>query len=139
MKSTVLIDVNIFIDIFQEREPFWKSSAKVIEMISKKYIKGSFAAHTVSNLWYILRKTHTEEERRNLIRSILNCFEICSIDREIVLNALERSDFKDFEDCLQDECAQTGDCSWIITRNVEDYKFSKVPAVTPEQFLKQFA
>ena len=44
-------------------------------------------------------------------------------------------DFKDFEDCLQDECAINIDADYIITRNTSDFRTSTINAITPEQLL----
>ena len=73
---TVLIDTNIFIDVLQDRIPFTDNSQAVIGLVTQKKIKGAVAAHSITNLWYILRKTHSDEERRNYILSL---FEIESV------------------------------------------------------------
>lgn len=44
------------------------------------------------------------------------------------------AEFKDFEDCLQDRCAKSVNAEYIITRNVEDFSKSEVPAMLPEDF-----
>lgn len=43
-------------------------------------------------------------------------------------------DFKDFEDCLQNKCAETVDAKFIVTNNVKDFNMSTITAVTPAQF-----
>lgn len=44
------------------------------------------------------------------------------IDKEVVLDSLN-SDFKDFEDALQNFSAiQNGKISVVLTRNIKDYK-----------------
>ena len=53
---TVLIDTNIFIDVLQDRIPFTDNSQAVIGLVTQKKIKGAVAAHSITNLWYILRK-----------------------------------------------------------------------------------
>ena len=54
---------------------------------------------------------------------------------ETRLSAVQNIDFRDFEDCLQDKCAQAVHANYIITRNVADFVHSSVKAVTPEEFL----
>ena len=78
----------------------------------------------------------TDSERRNVIRLLLKIFDVASYDKEAVLDAVDREDFKDFEDCLQDECAKACGAEYIVTRNIRDYKNSTVPAITPDEFLK---
>lgn len=133
---TVLIDTNIFIDVLQDRIPFTDNSQAVIDLVTQKKVKGAVAAHSITNLWYILRKTHSDEERRNYLLSIFEIFDVVSIDKNRLVAALENSNFKDFEDCLQDECAYAINADYIITRNAKDFESSMVKALTPEEFLE---
>lgn len=48
---------------------------------------------------------------------------------------LEKKEFRDFEDCLQDRCAKSVKAQYIVTRNVADFSGSEIPAVLPEDFL----
>ncbi len=58
------------------------------------------------------------------------------IDKEIVHDSLN-SDFKDFEDALQNFSAmKNGKISTVLTRNIKDYKKSDLAVMTPETFLK---
>ena len=133
---TVLIDTNIFIDVLQDRIPFTDNSQSVVALVVQKKIKGAVAAHSITNLWYILRKTHSDEERSNYILSLFEIFDVVSIDKNRLVAALENSNFKDFEDCLQDECACAINADYIITRNAKDFESSMVKALTPEEFLE---
>ena len=133
---TVLIDTNIFIDVLQDRIPFTDNSQAVIGLVTQKKVKGAVAAHSITNLWYILRKTHSDEERRNYLLSLFEIFDVVSIDKNRLVAALENSNFKDFEDCLQDECACAINADYIITRNAKDFECSMVKVLTPEEFLE---
>ena len=73
---TVLIDTNIFIDVLQDRIPFTDNSQAVIGLVTQKKIKGAVAAHSIINLWYILRKTHSDEELRNYLLSLFELFDV---------------------------------------------------------------
>ncbi|MDO4507099.1 MAG: hypothetical protein Q4B64_09130 [Spirochaetales bacterium] len=83
-----------------------------------------------------MRKTHSDEERRNYLLSLFELFDVVSIDKNRLVAALENSNFKDFEDCLQDECAYAINADYIITRNAKDFESSIVKALTPEAFLE---
>lgn len=56
---------------------------------------------------------------------------------EAVVRAIRMTAFKDFEDCLQNRCAEQVRADYIITRNLEDFKESDVPAILPVDFLKK--
>lgn len=133
----LLIDTNILLDILQHRLPFYEASKKILDLCGKRCAEGYIALHSVSNIYFILRKQYPPEKRRLLLIGILKVLRVCGAGHERVVDALERKDFADFEDCLQDECASSIDASYIITRNISDFKNSKVEAVTPEQFLNR--
>lgn len=126
-------------DVIVKREPFYAYSKAVYDLcIHNRNITGNMASHSISNIWYLLRKTHTDEQRRILLLSICQLFSIADLNQEKLISALERERFSDFEDCLQDECAKELFCDYIVTRNISDYSKSVVKAVTPEDFVKSY-
>lgn len=134
----VLIDTNVLLDELEKREPFYEASDKVLSLCASKQIKGYIALHSVSNIFYILRKNYSAENRRSLILGILKFLQVANVSHKNVRRALERSNFTDFEDCLQDECAKQIHADYIITRNTMDFSASSIPAITPSDFLERF-
>lgn len=59
------------------------------------------AAHSITNLFYILRKAYSVEERREVLLNICKMLEVEGITKENVQEALRDNSFQDFEDCLQ--------------------------------------
>ena len=55
---------------------------------------------------------------------------------KIIGLALNDSDFEDFEDGLQYFTAIENGQDCIITRNLKDYKKSRIPVMNAEQYLK---
>ncbi len=94
--------------------------------------------HSISNIFYILRKNYSAENRRCLLLGILKFLQVANASHKNVQHALERNDFPDFEDCLQDECAIQNHADYIITRNTDDFSNSNVPAITPSDFLEKY-
>lgn len=135
----VLFDTNIIIDILEKREPFYNVSKSVLEHCTSGKVTGYIALHSVSNIFYILRKRYSAKDRRKLLLDLLDLLQVANADHESVRNALKRNDFTDFEDCLQDECAKQIHANYIVTRNINDFSVSGVPAVTPEKLLEVLA
>lgn len=133
----VLIDTNIILDVLEKREPFYEASNNVLFLCASKKINGCVALHSISNIYYILRKNYSAETRRHLLLGILKFLQVANTSHEGVQRTLERTDFPDFEDCLQDECAVQNHADYIITRNINDFSSAKIPAVTPLDFLKK--
>ena len=130
-----LIDTNIIIDFILKRQPFEKESTIIMKKCATREIQGFVAFHSISNLWYILRKI-PDNERRDWLVNVCKCLTVIGANHDEVLNAIKQNDFKDFEDCLQDRCAVGIKANYIITRNIDDFMGSEVPAILPEDFLK---
>lgn len=132
---TVLLDTNIILDYIAERPYYKDATKKIFELIFSKKIKGVIAAHSITNLWYVLRKTCSDEQRREIVLTLIDSFEISSVDKDKIKAGILRKDFKDFEDCLQDECAKSFNSDYIITRDKDDFVNSVVPVLLPTEFV----
>ncbi len=134
----VLIDTNIIMDEILVREPFYNYSHIVIQMCADEKIQGFLAAHTITNLFYMLRKEIPVKKRREILLGLLEFLFVESIDAKKLIRALSNEKFKDFEDCLQVECATGVKADYIITRDKNDFAESEIPCVTPAEFLNLF-
>ena len=131
----VLVDTNVLLDYLVGREPHFTASNNVVQLCAERKVQGIIAAHSISNMFYILRKDLPETERRDALLQLCKIFNVAGIDQEKLENALQNALFPDFEDCLQAECAVTAKSDYIITRNAKDFVGSKIPVVTPTEFL----
>ena len=134
---TILVDTNIILDLFLQREPYDAQARAIITKCAEREVIGYLAAHSIPNLFYILRKNYTQKERRGLIKNLCNIFRISDLNAEKILSAIENEGFTDFEDCLQEECAVEAIADYIVTRNPNDYKGSRVKVIEPDEFIKR--
>ena len=131
----ILVDTNIALDFLTMRQPFYNDARKVIRLCASEKVQGYIAFHSLPNIFYILRKSHSDTDRRKMLRKLCMVQRVVGASHERVCSAIERDDFPDFEDCLQDRCAVSVGAKYIITRNTEDFTESQVPAISPESFL----
>lgn len=136
MVNKVLIDTNVLLDYLLEREPFFENAKQVIISCVDGDTKGCIAAHSISNMFFILRKDFTVKERREVLTNLCSIFAVEGIDKQKLLLGLANEEFSDFEDCLQMECAKAYEAEYIVTRNVSDYITSEIKAIEPEEYLK---
>ena len=113
----VLLDTNILVDFLAKRPVFFNNAQNIIKRCKDNEITGVVAVHTISTLFYILKKYIPSENIRELFYNLFEIIEIDSANKERILHALRNKTFPDFEDGLQYQCAleETVDC--IITRN----------------------
>lgn len=137
MIKKVFIDTDIILDVALAREPFFKNSKMILVMAENNIIIGNISSNCIANICYILRKVGGDTNARKFILGLVKYITVITIDHQNVLDAL-KSKFSDFEDALQNYSAIDQQCEYIITRNIGDYKNSKLKVVTPEDFIKLF-
>jgi hypothetical protein len=122
-------------DYIEQRHPFYESADKIFNACVDNKIEGCIAAHTVLNLFYILRKQYTVEERRQLLKGLCTIFTVIGIDNVKLIDALNDTGFDDFEDCIQAKCAVAFDADYIITRNIKDFVNAQVKCLDSDTFV----
>ncbi len=133
----VLLDTNIILDFFLEREPFFQSANQVFAAIVSEQIDAFISASSATDIFYIARRqTQSLEEARRILTTTLNLFGVCPVDQEILNNALQ-SGMADFEDAVQIACAVAQQVDAIVTRNPQDFQTEAVAIVTTSQLLEQ--
>lgn len=135
----LLIDTNIVLDWLLERRPLAKAAQKVIELCINGTMRGFLAAHTILNIFYIIRKEKSVAERKEILFMLCDCFEIINIDKAMIVSALENDTWQDLEDGLQMHCAVQSSVDVIITRNIKDFANSPVKALLPEEFIASYS
>lgn len=130
----VLIDTNVIMDVLVGREPFLEMSRYVVNLCDNCVIEGFLAAHSITNLFYMLRNYYPSDECHDILLDIFDIFSVIGIDETKLKTALQNKEFKDFEDCLQIECGREVDVDYIITRDTKDFSKSDIPCITPTEF-----
>jgi predicted nucleic acid-binding protein len=130
----ILFDTNIIIDVFLDRKPFSEHASYLMSKVERSEITGFLCASTVTTIHYLLSKYLDKEKAIESINSLMALFEVASVNRLVIENALQ-SKFITFEDAVLHESARHAGAEYIITRNIKDFKKTKIPAFTPTEFL----
>jgi len=134
---TVLIDTDVLIDFLILRGQFTKNARLIIQKSQERKFSIFLAAHSITNIFYILRRIYTAPERKKLLLDLCRIISVVEIGYGLILNALNSTNFDDIEDCLQAECAKAVNADFILTRNIKHYINSGIPAILPEDLLKK--
>jgi predicted nucleic acid-binding protein len=135
--DNVLIDSDVILDFFFDREPFAEYATQVFVLCENNSIKGFTTPVIISNVYYLLNKIAKHEVIVEKLKQLLNIIDIVEIDKDVIIEALN-SKFKDFEDALQNYSAENSNVIKIIlTRNTKDYQKSKLAVFSPEMYLKK--
>jgi predicted nucleic acid-binding protein len=134
----LFVDTNIVIDLFAKRESFYTEAATLFSLADTKKLSLNVSALTFANANYILLQSKKQDEAKLILRKLKLIVSVVSLDEKIIGLSLNDNDFKDYEDALQYYSALDNGVEAIITRNLRDFKKSKLPVMTAAQFLKNF-
>lgn len=130
-----VIDTCVILDYIQGREPFFNDALNLAIGRANHEFEGYITAGSLTDLYYIIhRHTHSSTETRKLITGLTLLFGLTDTCAEDCINALHNG-MADYEDAVMSETARRIRADYIVTRNEKDYSKSKVPAISPGEFL----
>ncbi|MCX7114750.1 MAG: PIN domain-containing protein [Gammaproteobacteria bacterium] len=130
----LLIDTNIVLDLFLERQHFVDEAERIFSSIEQGKIIGMLSATTITTLEYLLSKALTRQQANKIIVKLLTLFEIAAVDRAVIENALTLN-FSDFEDAVICSAAHHCGAQGIVTRDLSGFKKAALPIYTPSEVL----
>ena len=133
-KPKVVIDLNVVLDVLQEKEPFYEASASLLAAVETGKIEGYLAGHNVTTLFYIIQKSKSSADARAMITNLLQFLKVAPVDQSTIEQSLNL-DYRDFEDAVQMITAIQCKADYLITRNTKDYKPALLPVIQPVDFL----
>lgn len=130
------VDTDVIIDFLIDREPHAVSSSKIFDLGESEIVEIFSSSLCINNVHYIIKRSIGEKKAREVIGELIDLIEIIGVSKEDIKSAL-KSNFSDFEDAVQYSVAlKEQNIKAIITRNIKDYKKSKIAVFAPDAFVK---
>ena len=130
----ILLDTNVVLDVALAREPFCRAADAILDASDFRRIHLFITASSATDLYYVLRKEKGHDVGLRFIRRLLESVDACGVD-ENTLSAAMNSDFRDFEDAVQNAAAVDAGIDVIVTRNQSDFRTSPLTVMSPEEFV----
>jgi predicted nucleic acid-binding protein len=135
--KNIFVDTNILVDLIADRKPFSKNAIGIFKLAEAKKINLFTSSHSIATTYYLLSKYVDQKKLREVLLGLMEVVQVVEIDQQILKQAL-MSNFKDVEDAIQLFCASSkSKMECIITRNLKDFKTSRIKVLSPEVFLEQ--
>jgi len=128
----LLVDTNIVVDLLTRREEHYKEAQDLFTLSDEEKVKLVVSSLTFANTHYLLTRHLNKDEARKTLSKFKVLVEVAQLDDKIIELALA-SDFTDFEDAIQYYTAVVNGIDTIITRNLIDFKTSKLPVFTAKE------
>lgn len=132
----VLLDTNVILDFALERHPWFTDSEQIIYLAEQKKISGYVSASTISDIYYIIRKSKSKELALEFLLNLSVFCQIAAVDSSVISMALN-ANFKDFEDAIQYSTAMMNSLDIIATRNPQDFPVAIPKILIPSQLIEE--
>ena len=97
----VLLDTNVALDLFLEREPWFTQARPLWDAREAGQLIACLSASTLTDIYYISRKQVSVERAKQVVEVCLQGFEIIPVDLAVLQTALTLQG-NDFEDNVAD-------------------------------------
>ena len=131
----ILLDTNIVLDLLMDRMPFSDTAVELFSKVEDGTIIGYLCGTTITTVYYLASRTLGAARAQEEIRKLLSLFEVAPVNRLVLESALV-VDFNDFEDAVIHEAACHVGADAIVTRNLKDFKKSRIPVYTSEELAR---
>jgi len=129
----ILIDLNIIVDFLNKRKNH-KLASQVIDLCVKKKAIGYVCAHEITTLAYFLRKNGDYKKVKLLLSELFEIFKVIAVSKKILTQAL-LSEINDYENAVIETSAVLKNIDFIISRDIKDFKKSRIKTISPVEFL----
>lgn len=132
--KNVFIDTNVALDFLMRREDFYEDAREVMALGYNGYCRLYLSSLSFSNIAYIARKKLVADSLYRCLSDLRELVTVSVVDEMVVDSAISLH-AKDFEDAMQYFSAQSVNADCIVTRNVNDFSFSDIQILSPQDFL----
>ncbi len=130
--NACLFDTNVIIDAFSNRSGDSKYSQYLMSLAASGRVHACLCSTQITDIYYVLRKYMSDEERRRAIRILLDAFRILPLLGSDLSYCL-KAEIADYEDAILDEVAKVNCVRTIVTNNKIDFCKSKNVIVSPKE------
>ena len=132
----MLIDNNVLLDLGLDRKPDSLIAEELLNRIGQSSTTAFVAWHSVATCYYIIQRDISRATARAFVEQLSGLLTIASVTHQSLLYALSLP-MTDFEDAMQVAAARAAGAQHIVTRDEHDFTNSPIPAITPEQALRE--
>ena len=130
----VLVDTNVWLDIFLVRAPFAQTSGRAVSLLDSPEHAIFAGSTTITTIFYLVEKSRGRSTARDKIRSLLDRCQIAPVDGGVLRSALD-ADFDDYEDSVLHSAAHAANLEAIVTRDTTGFDAAELRVYTPKELI----
>lgn len=135
----VFLDTNILIDYILCRGDEALAAEYIFDSSMDLKLSIYIAAHSLTNIFYALRKDFSAEERNLITQSIGALCTVSPVSIENIEKAIDSGYTSDLEDALQIQWAVESDCDYFITRDSDLFGKCPIKTLLPHELISELS
>jgi predicted nucleic acid-binding protein len=124
------------LDALANREPWAKEAQDLLFLAACGKLDLHLSGSTITDVFYLVNRYVTHDKSRSLevVDALMQSLSVVNVGMRECLFAAH-SPITDYEDAVVAEAARSAKLDYIVTRNLEDFARSEVPAISPHDYL----
>lgn len=138
-RPRIFIDTNILLDYLYFKGEEALAAEYIFNVCAHDTVECCIAAHSLTNLFYIIRKDFSEAARKQIVLNFCAMCRVQEISAETIEKAIAGGLSDDLENALQVQCALDCGADFLVTRDADLFDQSPVPAIAPHSLIHKLA
>jgi predicted nucleic acid-binding protein len=130
----VLVDTNVWLDIFLVRAPFGQTSGRAVSLLDAPEHSLFAGSTAVMTIFYLVEKSRGRSTARDKIRSMLDRCRIAPVNGGVLRSALD-ADFDDYKDSVLHSATHAANLEAIVTCDTTGFDAAELPVYTPKELI----
>jgi len=135
----VFIDANVLVTVLNKEFPAFPDCARLLSLAGKRNFKLFTSPMCLAISFYFAQKKVSEQAAKQKILLLTTKLSLSDNNKQDVISVLENKQIHDFEDGLEYYAALSSKCKCIVTNDTNDFYFSDIEVMKPEDFLLKYA
>lgn len=133
------LDANILVSVLNKEYPLYLYTSRILSMAEQKATTLVTTNICLAIAYYFAEKKHGQVSAKNKINLLVQHLDIAECGKREALSVVQNKKIHDFEDGLQYYAALHSNCKVIVSNDLDDFYFSDLQVLNPEQFFKKYA
>ena len=132
----ILVDTDVILDMLFDNKPFSDAATALISLADQSRINVYISAISYCKLYEEMGAFTSPNKLTAIFRMLFSICNVIEVNSRVIQRALNL-DIADFSKAIQYASALQNDrISVIISNNINQYKNSRIPVMTPNSYLK---
>lgn len=133
------VDANVLVTVLNKEFPAFPDCARLLSLADKRGFVLVTSPMCLAIAFHFAQKKSGEEIAKQKIALLVSKLQIADNDKKDVEATLANKNIHDFEDGLEYYSALSSRCKCMVTYDTDDFYFSGMEVLRPEDFLLRYA